>query len=99
MGQRKLWGIVSLAGRYPRRLIDAACARALHDGIYGYRHVKAITETLVAQALQALDAAPADANLTQQHALIRPAEEYAELFAHAAADSHNHARSPEHDPQ
>jgi hypothetical protein len=41
VGQHKLWGIVSLAGRYPRRLIDAACARALHDGIDGYRHVKA----------------------------------------------------------
>ncbi|WP_288128689.1 IS21 family transposase [Thiomonas sp.] len=101
VGQRKLWGIVSLASRYPRRLIDSACARALNDGVYSYGHVKAITEKLVAQALQALDVAPADANLTQQHELIRPAEEYAALFARAAAapDPLHPRRSPEHDPQ
>ena len=29
VGQRKLWGIVGLAERYPRRLVDSACARAL----------------------------------------------------------------------
>jgi len=29
VGQRKLWGIVGLADRIPRRFVDAACARAL----------------------------------------------------------------------
>ena len=29
VGQRKLWGIVGLAERYPRRLVDSACARAV----------------------------------------------------------------------
>jgi hypothetical protein len=29
VGQRKLWGIVSLAQRYPRRLVNSACTRAL----------------------------------------------------------------------
>jgi hypothetical protein len=53
VGQRKLWGIVSLAERYPRRLVNSACARALADGIYSYRHVKAATEKLVAEALAA----------------------------------------------
>ena len=32
VGQRKLWGIVSLAERYPRRLVNSACARALDRG-------------------------------------------------------------------
>ncbi len=99
VGQRKLWGIVSLAGRYPRRLVDAACAAALADGVYSYRHVKALTERLVTEALQALDRGPTAEPLTQQHELIRPAEEYADLFARAAAESLNHERSPQHDPQ
>ena len=93
VGQRKLWGIVGLAQRYPRRLVDAACAQALADGVHSYRHVKALTEKLVAQALAAIDNTPAQpANgpqgaaptLTQDHPLIRPADEYGELFSRCA---------------
>jgi hypothetical protein len=94
VGQRKLWGIVGLANRYPRRLVDAACTQALADGIHSYRHVKALTEKLVAQALSAIDQTPAGAahaphsvsnDLTQAHRLIRPAEEYGELFSRCAS--------------
>jgi transposase len=94
VGQRKLWGIVGLADRYPRRLVDTACARALADGVHSYRHVKALTEKLVAEALAAIDSAPASpANgpqsaspaLTQQHPLIRPADEYGDLFSRCAS--------------
>ena len=92
VGQRKLWGIVSLAERYPRRLVNSACTRALADGIYSYRHVKAATEKLVAEALAAIDqadAAPAQGELalTQEHALIRGGDDYAELFARGAAQN------------
>jgi hypothetical protein len=90
VGQRKLWGIVSLAERYPRRLVNSACARALADGIYSYRHVKAATERLVTEALAAIDTADAtpaqgELALTQEHPLIRSADDYAELFARGAA--------------
>ena len=90
VGQRKLWGIVSLAERYPRRLVNAACAGALADGIYSYRHVKAATEKLVSEALAAIDRvddtpAPGELALTQEHPLIREADDYAELFARGAA--------------
>jgi hypothetical protein len=90
VGQRKLWGIVSLAERYPRRLVNSACTRALADGIYSYRHVKAATEKLVAEALAAIDHAdgvPAQGELalTQEHPLIRSGDDYAELFARGAA--------------
>jgi len=89
VGQRKLWGIVHLADRYPRQMVDAACARALDDGLHSYRHVKAITERLVADALQRMDgAAPAAEQApvtTQTHDLIRSPQEYGELFAMAAA--------------
>ena len=89
VGQRKLWGIVGLAERYPRRLIDAACATAISDGLHSYRHVKALTEKLVADALAAIDAPPSQAELalTQEHTLIRPGDDYAELFARGAAQA------------
>ncbi len=90
VGQRKLWGIVSLAVRYPRRLVNSACARALADGIHSYQHVKVLTEKLVADALAALDHADAgpvqtELALTQEHPLIRSTDDYAELFARGAA--------------
>jgi transposase len=87
VGQRKLWGIVNLAKRYPHHFIDAACAAAMEQGVHSYRHVKTLTERLVADALAALEAGtPAQpaSTLTQQHALIRSADEYGDLFAHAA---------------
>ena len=90
VGQRKLWGIVHLADRYPRQMVNTACAQAIDDGVHSYRHVKAITERLVAQALAQLDAAPtatqaAPASTTQTHDLIRNPQEYGELFAMATA--------------
>jgi hypothetical protein len=87
VGQKKLWGIVGLARSYPRRLIDSACARAITDGVHSYRHVKAITEKLVADALAAIETSPVQAELalTQEHALIRSAQVYADLFAQCAA--------------
>jgi hypothetical protein len=92
VGQRKLWGIVNLSRRYPHRFIDAACAAAMEQGVHSYRHVKALTERLVADALAALEAATptpsaSPSTLTQQHALIRSAEEYGDLFAHVATAS------------
>jgi transposase len=91
VGQRKLWGIVNLARHCPRHLVDAACAAAMAQGVHSYRHVKALTERLVAEALAALEAAapPAQApsELTQQHELIRSADEYGDLFAHATTQT------------
>jgi hypothetical protein len=85
-----LWGIVSLAARYPRRLVNSACARALADGIHSYQHVKVLTEKLVADALAAIDHADAgpaqtELGLIQEHPLIRSTDDYAELFARGAA--------------
>lgn len=91
VGQRKLWGIVGLADRYPRRLVNSACAQALAEGIHSYQHVKAVTEKLVADALAAIDhdyaTTPAQGQLalTQEHPLIRSTDDYAELFARGAA--------------
>jgi hypothetical protein len=99
VGQRKLWGIVSLAQRYPRTLVNSACARALADGIHSYRHVKAATEKLVAEALAAIDRAAAtprqgELALTQDHPLIRSVDDYAELFARGAAQPNTNTPTP-----
>ena len=96
VGQRKLWGIVGLARRYPARCVNAACAQALEEGVYSYKRVQAMTEALFAQALNAIEAPVgpdireggqevAMPSLVQQHELIRDASEYGDLFAHAAA--------------
>jgi len=97
VGQRKLWGIVHLADRYPRQIVNVACAQALDDGLYSYSHVKAITERLVADALRRMDSAePATqqgSSPTQAHDLIRSPQEYGELFAIAAASTMTDATS------
>ena len=89
VGQRKLWGIVGLVRRYPRRLIEAACDRAMHEGVYSYGHVKTLTEQFMEDALILLDAPNSDANpgLTQSHALIRAGDDYADLFTLGAQKS------------
>ena len=88
VGQRTLWGIVGLARRNPRRLVERACVQATEDGVHSYKHIKALTERLVAEALALIDApTPHDAGrakLTQSHALIRAGDDYAHLFTQAA---------------
>ena len=88
VGQRKLWGIVGLVRRYPRRLIESACERAMQEGVYSYGHVKTLTEQMMEDALILLDAP--DTNelpLTQNHALIRAGVDYADLFTLGAQQS------------
>ena len=100
VGQRQLWGIVALADRYPRRLVDRACAMALAEGVHSYRHVKALTARLVDEALARIDEAGADSPpnpLIQTHRLIRPADDYADLFT-LSARQHAEPVTPE-EPQ
>ena len=94
VGQRKLWGIVGLAKRYPAQCVDAACAQALEQGIYSYKQVQILAERSFDQAMAALatsaagpagDVAWHPPAPLQQHELIRDAEEYGDLFTHAAA--------------
>ncbi len=96
VGQRKLWGIVGLTKRYPAVCIDSACAQALEQGVYSYNHVKTLSERLFASAMASMDEGSNhgpdgvasdlvhEDPLAQQHELIRQADEYADLFSHAA---------------
>jgi transposase len=88
VGQRKMWGIVGLVRRYPRRLINSACEMAMTQGVYSYAHVKTLTEQLMEDALTLLDASnPSEVPLTQSHALIRAGDDYADLFTLGAQQS------------
>jgi hypothetical protein len=93
VGQRKLWGIVGLAKHYPAQCVDTACGQALAQGVYSYKLVMELTKRAFEEAVTAMQAArspegsaPASAAapnvpaLTQQHSLIRQADEYADLF-------------------
>jgi transposase len=92
VGQRKLWGIVGLTKRYPAQCINTACAQALEQGVYSYKRVQSLSERIFTNAMAALDDAAnngsqanaLDADFAQQHDLIRQADEYADLFTHAA---------------
>lgn len=90
VGQRKLWGIVGLARRYPRRLIDDACAMALREGVRSYKHIQALTERLFQDAMKAIDApvqGEFELELIQHHPLIREGADYADLFTLGAQQS------------
>lgn len=95
VGQRKLWGIVSLTKRYPRHLVNQACALALHEGVYSYKHILAVTDRLTAEALKALETPlPPSLDLAQSHPLIRDGDDYAAAFSLGAAYSAGPSLSP-----
>jgi hypothetical protein len=90
VGQRGMWGIVGLAKRYPTRIIEQACGQALQYHLQSYKQVRKLVERLFEHALEQLDQAPQFAlPLTQDHALIRPAAEYGELFSLGARQQLN----------
>lgn len=90
VGQRKLWGIVGLARRYPRRLIDDACAIALREGVRSYKQIVALAERLFKEAMNAIDApVQGELKLIQHHPLIREGDDYADLFTLGAQQSAN----------
>jgi hypothetical protein len=96
-GQRAMWGIVGLSRKYPAWLVEQACAHAIGNRIYRYKHVRATVERLFEQAIAQVGATPQPASpLTQDHPLIRAAAEYGDLFSHAVRhDAGNNGRQAE----
>ena len=80
-----------MARKHPAALVEQACQEALHEGLTS---LKAITLMAAKRAEQALRAQMDNASgavpmalpmLTQQHDLIRGAQDYADLFAMATS--------------
>ena len=92
VGQRRMWGLVGLAEKYPSVLVERACKDGCDQGLCTLKTLGLAVRALAAEA--ALDgphsepAGPAGPALTQQHALIRGAEDYAEFFAQATRAEH-----------
>ena len=90
VGQRAMWGIVGLARKYPARLIEQACDHALRNRICRYKLVRTLVERLFAEAVARFEPTPESVvPLTQEHALIRSAAEYGDLFNLGARHSAN----------
>jgi hypothetical protein len=97
VGQRKLWGIVGLVKRYPRHLIDQACAQALRENVGSYKAITQLIERLLSAALADIDAPiQGELDLTQQHPLIRDGDDYADLFTRGAFSSATHSPPRSH---
>jgi hypothetical protein len=97
VGQRAMWGIVGLSRKYPAWLVEQACAHAIGNRIYRYKHVRATVERLFEQAIAQVGATPQPASpLTQDHPLIRTAAEYGDLFSRAVRrDADDNGRQAE----
>ena len=101
VGQRSMWGILALADKYPASILERACALALAGNVRSSKQLRVIANRLLEQALARLDQAPqGELPLTQEHALIRPACDYSEFFAHSARASADAPQPPsEESPQ
>jgi DNA replication protein DnaC len=101
VGQRKLWGIVTWPGATRRQMVDTACAQPWSKGCTATATSRPHRTAGGDGAMAALQAAPDSRRpptLTQQtHELIRSADEYGDLFAHAAATAphRRHQQPPE----
>ncbi len=89
VGQRSMWGILALAKKYPARILEQACTVALAGNVRSSKQVRLIADRVFEAALARLEQASAQEELplTQSHVLIRPIEEYTELFNLSARHS------------
>ncbi|WP_211607600.1 hypothetical protein [Paraburkholderia nemoris] len=72
------------------RIVEQACSQARQYRLQSYKQVRGLVERLFERALEQLDQASQLAlPLTQDHALIRPAAEYGELFSLGARQQLN----------
>ena len=88
VGQRSMWGVLALAKKYPARILEQACTVALAGNVRSSSQVRLIADRVFEAALARLEqASQAQLPLTQSHVLIRPVEEYTELFNLSARHS------------
>ena len=88
VGQRSMWGVLALAKQYPARILEQACSVALAGNVRSSKQVRLIADRMFEAALARLEqASQAQLPLTQNHVLIRPVEEYTELFNLSARHS------------
>ena len=88
--QKSMWGILGTAEKYPASIVEQACKRAIELNIHSSKQVRLIAEQLFDDAVARLNQievtrlVSAQNHLTQQHPLIRPTQEYGDLFNQSA---------------
>lgn len=83
-GQRRMYGLINLVRRYPAGCVERAAALARANGLKSSKAVRRMVESLAAEAAEAGAVKPTS-GLTQEHPLIRPAEDYGRFWQlHAA---------------
>ena len=88
VGQRNMWGVLSLTKKYPARIVEEACALAFEGNVRSSKNVRLIADRAFEAALARLEQpAQVELPLTQAHPLIRPADDYADLFKLGARHS------------
>jgi transposase len=84
-GQRRMYGLVNLVRHYAAYHVEKAAEIALHNGL---RSSKALRRMIESMAVEAEERKPEESEgLTQQHALIRPGEDYAAFWDQHAAQA------------
>ena len=88
-GQKSMWGVVNMArgSRYPKSLIEKACALALEQGVTSAKVIRQSVDSMLEAAIERIESEGLDQTspLTQAHELIRPTSDYAEHFARSTA--------------
>jgi transposase len=84
-GQRRMCAVVNLVRRYPACHVEKAAEIAKRNGLRSSKAIRRIVESMAAEERERKAEQPGD--LTQEHALIRPGEDYAAFWQQYAAQA------------
>ncbi len=84
-GQRRMYGLVNLVRHYAACHIEKAAEIALRNGLRSSKALRRMIESMAAEAEERKH--KESESLTQQHALIRPGEDYAAFWDQHAAQA------------
>ncbi len=84
-GQRRMYGLVNLVRHYAACHVEKAAETALRNGLKSSKALRRMVESMAAEAEERK--AEESAGLTQEHALIRPGEDYAAFWEQHAAQA------------
>jgi 5S rRNA maturation endonuclease (ribonuclease M5) len=84
-GQRRMYGLVNLVRHYAACHVEKAAEVAKRNGLRSSKAIRRIVESMAAEAEERKAEGPGC--LTQEHALIRPGEDYAAFWNQHAASA------------
>jgi transposase/5S rRNA maturation endonuclease (ribonuclease M5) len=84
-GQRRMYGLINLVRHYAACHIEKAAEIALRNGLRSSKALRRMIESMAAEAEE--QKSKQSEGLTQEHALIRPGEDYAAFWNQHAAQA------------